>query len=311
MDASNSTPYNLPPDAVWFITGCSSGIGQALAKLVSRSSNRVVATARNPAALSSIPDGPGALKLSLDVTSSSSIEAAISGTLAKFGRIDIVVNNAGYELIGDTEAAGDEESHLLLNTNFWGTVNITKKAIGIMRDENPKNGGQQGGVILNISSMGGFMGFPGGAFYHASKFAVEGFTESVAKELPVKWNIHLSLIEPGGVETNFATSSLKVMSKRHPAYADPTYPTNALLTYLLNEENRKTWATPDSIANAIYQLVSSRRRIPIRLPLGPDAFGMISLEIENVKKDLEEFRGISLSVGDPTQMDSINFLKKA
>ncbi|OTB07437.1 hypothetical protein M426DRAFT_268703 [Hypoxylon sp. CI-4A] len=311
MDASNSKPYQLPPDAVWFITGCSSGIGQALASLIAKSPNRLVATARNPNSLSYIPDSPNVLKLALDVTSSSSIETALISTLAKFGRIDVVVNNAGYELMGDTESSGDEESHALLDTNFWGTVNVTKRALGIMRDENSKNEGQQGGLILNVSSMGGFIGYPGGSFYHASKFAMEGWTESLAKELPVEWNIHLCLVEPGGVETKFATTSMKTMSNRHPAYANPAYPTNVMITHIQNKENRKYWAEPDSVAAAIYGLASSGKRIPIRIPLGPDAFNAILAEVENVKKDLEEFREISLGVGDPKQLESIRFLGKA
>ncbi|KAI1204848.1 NAD(P)-binding protein [Annulohypoxylon truncatum] len=311
MDASNSKPYNLPSDAVWFITGCSSGIGKSLAGLIAQSSNRIVATARNPASLSYIPDGPGTLKLALDVTSKPAIESAISKALTKFGRIDVLVNNAGYELFGDTEASTDEEAHLEMDTNFWGTINAAKAVLGIMRDENPKNGGQQGGVIINVTSMGGFMGFPGGAFYHASKFAVEGWTESVAKELPVEWNIHLCILEPGGTETNFATSSLREISKKHPAYANPSYPTNALLAFIRNAENRKLWASPDAIAAAAYKLVSGGKRIPIRVPLGADAFGMATQELENIKKDMEEFKEISLGVGDPKQFESITFLKKA
>ena len=170
------------------VTGCSSGIGEALAQYIAKSSNRVVATARNPASPSSIPDSPNVLKLPLDVTSIPSIESALSKTMSSFHRIDVVVNNAGYTLVGDTEAAGDAESRALMDTNFWGMVDVTKRALGIMRDENSKSGGQQGGVVLNVSSMGGWFGFPACSFYHASKFAMEGWTESVAKELPVEWN---------------------------------------------------------------------------------------------------------------------------
>ncbi|OBT62582.1 hypothetical protein VE03_07371 [Pseudogymnoascus sp. 23342-1-I1] len=335
MNQSNEKPYHLPKDAVWFITGCSSGIGQSLALLIAKSTNRIVATARNPASLSAIPDGANVLKLALDVTSTSSIEAALSETLTKFGRIDVVVNNAGYTLVGDTEAAGDEESRALFDTNFWGMVDVAKKALGIMRDQNAKDDGQQGGVILNVSSMGGFMGFPGSSFYHASKFAMEGWTEAVAKELPVEWNskltldnvtpifsvqhtdaqnypVHLSNIEPGGVKTNYATSSLKKMAEgRHPAYSDPTYPTNALLGYMGKEENRSSWAEPDAIAAAMYRLVSRGQRIPIRVPLGADAYGMITMDIDSIKKDLDELKEISLGVGEVKQLESINFLKKA
>lgn len=184
----NNDPYHLPKDAVWFITGCSSGIGEGLAQYIAETSNRVVATARNPASMSNIPDSSNVLKLKLDVTSIESIDSAFDSTLQKFGRIDVVVNNAGYTLIGDTEGASNAESRALMDTNFWGMVDVSKRALGVMRDENVKNGGQKGGVILNISSMGGWFGFPACSFYHASKFAMEGWTEAVAKELPHDWN---------------------------------------------------------------------------------------------------------------------------
>lgn len=169
------------------VTGCSSGIGQALAQLIAQSPNRVVATARKSSALEAIPSNNRVLKLELDVTSISSIDAALQATLKKFGRIDVVVNNAGYTLAGDTESAEDGESRAVFDTNFWGMVDVTKKTLGIFRDENPKTG-QQGGVVVNVSSLGGWSGFPGQSFYHASKFAMEGWTESVAKELPASWN---------------------------------------------------------------------------------------------------------------------------
>ncbi|KAI1099520.1 short-chain dehydrogenase [Jackrogersella minutella] len=293
MDPPNTKPYHLPSDAVWFITGCSSGIGQALAQLIAKTSNRVVATARKAAALSSITDDDRVLKLELDVASISSIDAALQGTLEKFGRIDIVVNNAGYTLAGDTEAAGDEEARAVMDTNFWGMVNISKRCLRIMREENFKNG-QQGGVIMNVSSMGGYTGYPGQAFYHASKFAMEGWTESVAKEVPSIWNIHLCNLEPGGVKTNYATSSLKPIAERHIAYADPSYPANQLLGH---------------IASALAALfVSREKRIPIRVPLGSDAWGMIAKDLESTKNDLNDIKDISLSVGDAKQLDSIRFL---
>ncbi|KAI0854316.1 NAD(P)-binding protein [Daldinia vernicosa] len=308
MDAPNTKPYHLPSDAVWFITGCSSGIGQSLAQLITQTSNRVVATARKVSALSSLPTNDHVLKLELDVTSIPSIEAALQVTVERFGRIDVVVNNAGYTLVGDTEAAEDQESRAVLDTNFWGMVDVTKRALGIMRDVNP-NTGQQGGVILNLSSMGGWSGYPGSSFYHASKFAMEGWTESVAKELPASWNIHLCNIEPGGVKTNYATSSLKHMAKRHPAYAEPNYPTNVLLAYMLNEECRSLWSEPSALAAAMYQVVSRGQRIPIRVPLGADSWGMIAKDLEDTKKDLDDLKEISLGVGDPKQLETINFLK--
>ncbi|KAI1435847.1 NAD(P)-binding protein [Xylaria sp. CBS 124048] len=307
MEAPNKKPYHLPSDAVWFITGCSSGLGHALAELVAQTSNRVVATARNVASLSSLPDHERVLRLPLDVTSRESINAAFDATLERFGRVDVVVNNAGYSLVGETEAAGDAESRAQLDTNFWGTVDVTKRALGIMRDVNATNG-QQGGVILNISSMGGWMGFPGSAFYHASKFAMEGWTEAVAKELPSSWNIHFSLIEPGGIKTNYATTSLKVMAKSHPAYADPSFPANVLRAYVTDESCRALWAEPSDVAAAIYRVTSRGQRIPLRVPLGSDAWGMIATDLDEMKKDLEELKDISCGVGDEGQLDTISFL---
>lgn len=308
MEGPNTKPYKLPSDAVWFITGCSSGIGQALAQLVAQTSNRVVATARKPSALSSIPDHDRVLKLALDVTSADSIEAALHATLEKFGRIDVVVNNAGYTLAGDTESAEDGESRAVFDTNFWGMVDVSKKALGIFRDVNPTTG-QQGGVIVNVSSVGGWSGFPGQAFYHASKFAMEGWTEAVAKEVPASWNIHLTNVEPGGVKTNYATSSLKPIAKKHPAYRDPSAPTNQMLGYIQSEQGRELWAEPSALAAAIYHVVGRGSRIPIRVPLGADAWGLVAQDIEQIKKELDELKDISLGVGDPKQLETIDFLK--
>lgn len=157
----------------YLVTGCSSGMGQSLAQLIAQSSNRVVATARKLPGLSSIPTSNRVLKLELDVTSITDVEAALRATLDKFGRIDVVVNNAGYTLVGDTEGAEDKESRAIMDTNFWGMVGVTKRVLGIIRDQNPKSG-QQGGVIVNMSSMRGWSGYPAGSFYHASKFVMKG-----------------------------------------------------------------------------------------------------------------------------------------
>ncbi|KAI0102734.1 short-chain dehydrogenase [Nemania sp. FL0031] len=307
MEPPNTKPYHLPSDAVWLITGCSSGIGRAVAMLVAQTSGRVVATARKTSALSDIPTQENVFKLELDVTSTSSIDDTLQATLKKFGRVDIIINNAGYTLAGVTEVAGDAEARAVFDTNFWGMVNVSKRALRIMREENPKTG-QQGGVILNVSSMGGFTGYPGQAFYHASKFAMEGWTESVAKEVPSSWNIHLCNLEPGGVKTNYATSSLKRIADDHPAYADPSYSANQP-SHIGSEQGRAHWAEPSALAVAIFQVVSRGQRIPIRVPLGSDAWGMILRDIESVKKDLDDVKDISTAVSDAKQMDSIQFLR--
>lgn len=143
----------------------------------------------------------------------------------------------------------------------------------------------------------------------ASKFAVEGWTEAVAKEAPSTWNIHLCNIEPGGVKTNYATSSLKQTAVRHKAYSDPSFPANQLLAHIGSEQGRALWAEPSAIAAAMYQVVSRGKRVPIRVPLGADAWGLIAGNLENTKDDLDEIKDISHSVGDPKQLESIHFLK--
>ncbi|KAI5918754.1 NAD(P)-binding protein [Camillea tinctor] len=300
--ATSAKPYNLPADAVWLITGCSSGIGAGLAEfLATETTNRVVATARNPAALV-VPDGPNVLKTRLDVTSRPSIDEAFDRAIERFGRVDVVVNNAGYTLMGDTEAAGDAEARALLDTNFWGAVDVTKRALPALRD------GARGGAILFVSSFGGFCGAPGGAFYHASKFAMEGFAESVAKELDPAWGIHVCCLEPGGVSTEYLGSSMRRVPQRHPAYADA--PTTVMLKMLEDPKIREGFATPSEVAQALWAMMSAGRKLPMRLPLGTDAWAMVGMEIEEVRKELEAWKGVSCSVGDQRGLDMIEELRK-
>ncbi|KAI0193599.1 short-chain dehydrogenase/reductase-like protein SDR [Xylaria flabelliformis] len=308
--ADNSL-YTLPSDAVWFITGCSSGIGAALAtRLATQTSNRVVATARQVSALSYLPDdAPNVLKVALDVTSLEAIDAAFKKAVERFGRVDVVVNNAGYTVMGDTEAATAKEARDLFDTNFWGAVDVTKRALSVLRDENPKTG-QQGGVILFVSSMGGFITTPGGAFYHASKFAMEGFAESVAKELDPAWNIHLSILEPGGTTTEYLGRSFKYMATRHPAYAAPHMPTNAMLGLLGNEELLKNFSSADDIARGMWELLTRGQSIPIRVPLGEDAWDYVVAETDNVKKELDSLREFSRSFGGGMRSEEKAVLNK-
>ncbi len=149
----------------------------------------MIATARNPSSLSYLPDGnPNILKLALDVTKVASVDAAFAEAKKHFGEdfyLDVVVNNAGYSLSGDTEAATEEEMHREMETLFFGTVRVTMRAVEVMRQHKDHRGG---GLIFNISSLAGLIGLPGHAFYHAGKFAVEGWSESVAREMHPDWN---------------------------------------------------------------------------------------------------------------------------
>jgi NAD(P)-dependent dehydrogenase (short-subunit alcohol dehydrogenase family) len=312
-------PYNLPSNAVWFITGCSSGIGQHLALYLAKfTSSRVVATARKPADLASIPDSPNVLKLTLDVSSESSIKAAIAATLEKWSRIDVVVNNAGYGLMADTETVVLAKARAMMDANFWGAVLITQLALPIMRETNAENGGQRGGVILQVTSMGGRIAFAGNSFYHASKFALEGFTEAISKEMPEEWGISFCCVEPGGVKTNYASTSTSdpTSSATHPAYLDPSMPTNLLRKYKNNPEATKNWAEPEIVVETIYKAVrdgvGEEKALPLRLPLGADSLGMQMTATEKALRELEKVKSVALVTsgeGGEAQLESIKFLK--
>ncbi|KAJ2973671.1 hypothetical protein NUW58_g8881 [Xylaria curta] len=294
--------YNLPADAVWFITGSSSGMGLALAQqIASHPTHRLVATARNSSKLYDLLRRSERVHLvDLDVTSDNAIDAAVESALSKFGRIDVMVNNAGYGLMGDSESAlqpeGQAKARKQVETNLWGAMRLTLHAVRVFRDENPKNG-QQGGVVLNVTSLGGFAGFPGTAFYHAAKFGVEGFTESMRKEVRPDWNIHFCIIEPGGTSSNFASSSMDWLAP-HISYVAADSPTRAMEGYIKSPDMRKTWTPAERVAGAMYQVVAlaKSKPLPTRLPLTEGAWQVVKSEIAAVDKELEEFKALSLSV---------------
>ena len=147
------------------VTGCSTGLGKWLSAMAYEAGHFVVATSRNPTKLAHLPsDIHAVLKLQLDVTSPASISKCIKAALDHFGCIDVLINNAGYGLFGDTEGVHDRLAREAFETNFWGPVNLTKEMVAVFRDVNPKG---RGGAVVQMSSFGGWIGYPGGAFYYA------------------------------------------------------------------------------------------------------------------------------------------------
>ncbi|KAI1325901.1 retinol dehydrogenase 8 [Xylariaceae sp. FL0255] len=289
--------YSLPKDAVWLITGCSSGIGAALAtRLATTTSSRVVATARNVSALAYLKDDNNVLKVALNVTSPESIDEAFRQAVEKFGRVDVVVNNAGYTIFGDEEAMTLEEGKALFETNFWGTVNVTNHALPVLRDQNPKTG-QKGGLILYVSSVGGFVTSPGNAFYHASKHAMEGFADALQKELDPNWGIRSVIFQPGGTATEYAGTSMKVPAMgRHPAYDRPELPTSTMMAMFGNAKAMAAgFSTADDIAKGICETVGApvegvraekEMELPLRVPLGVWAWGAVAATMEARRDEL-------------------------
>ncbi|RMY97714.1 hypothetical protein D0862_07931 [Hortaea werneckii] len=317
MNPVNETPYHLPKDATWL--RCSTGIGRALAELIaSKPSHRLIATARNPSTLSYLPDNdPRILKLALDVTQPSKINACFATAAAHFSsgskdfHLDVVVNNAGYSLSGDTESATEDQMHEQLETNFFGTVRVAMKAVEHMRQRVPTR--DDGGVVFNLSSLAGVCAFPGHAFYHASKFAVEGWTESVAREMSPEWksefeppdplslaesianclvSVNFCLVEPAGVKTHFEGHS-KAHTAPHPAYANPAMPARKLEVFVNKGLSMGMGLEPATVAKAMYDVASRGEKIPLRLPLSSTAVNMMKMALQERLKALEEVEGFA------------------
>ncbi|KAH7109056.1 retinol dehydrogenase 8 [Dendryphion nanum] len=335
------SPYTLPPNPVWFITGCSSGIGLGLATYLSTlthsttSTPRIAATARSLSSLSTLPSAPNILKLELDVTSDSSVAAALATTVAHFGRIDVVVNNAGFNVLAEAEMVSMDAARDIMETNFWGAVRVTRAVLPILRDSNANGsavgkdgvkgveGEGRGGVILQVTSLGGRFAFAGNSFYHASKFALEGFTEALAKELMPDWNIHLCCVEPGGVKTNYAHRAVESVEARAAverakgtAYAEENTPTNLLRRYHENPAAMEGWADAEAVAEAVVRLVragdGTEGKIPLRMPLGADSWGLQRRGLQVAVERLEAAREGAVRVSGSkaeAQLKSIEFLE--
>ena len=199
---------------VWFVTGCSTGFGRELAKLVLERGWRAVVTARDKARVADLVEGHGgrALPLSLDVIDDDEIEAGVKAATEAFGRIDVLVNNAGYGYQTSIEEGVPEEIRAQFEANVFGLFAMTRAVLPLMR-------AQGRGHILNIASVAGFCGFPGSGYYAASKHAVEGFSDSLSREVgPL--GIKVTVVEPGPFRTDWAGRSLKQTRSAIPAYAD-------------------------------------------------------------------------------------------
>src|SRR5579862_7111446 len=182
---------------VWLVTGSASGLGRNIAEAVLASGDRLVATARDPRRLEDLVKkyGGQVRSAALDVVDESAAQAAVQMAVAAFGRLDVVVNNAGYGDISPFEQLSSERFKAVVDTNFYGVVNVSRAAIPIMRK-------QKGGCILQISSVGGRLARPGSSPYHAAKWAVGGFTESLAQEV-APFGVRVCALEPGGMRTNW------------------------------------------------------------------------------------------------------------
>lgn len=249
-------------DRVWFVTGASSGFGRELSKAVLARGERLVATARNPEAVRTLVEAHAerALALPLDVTDAAAAREAVGKALARFGRLDVVFNNAGYGHVGAVEELTDEELRRQLDVNLLGVINVTRAALPAMRK-------QRSGHVVQMASLNGVEPLPGGAYYTASKFAIEGFSEALAAEV-APLGIKVTIVEPGPFRTRFLKSAR--WAKPMPDYA----PSVGKTRELLHKMDGAQAGDPARAAHAILQAVDAEKP-PLRLPLGSMAFDHI------------------------------------
>jgi NAD(P)-dependent dehydrogenase (short-subunit alcohol dehydrogenase family) len=266
----------------WFITGASSGFGLSFARYALEQGYNVVATARTPGKLETLTSGaPDRLLVhKLDVTVPGDAEQAVNAAMDRFGRIDVLINNAGYGIVGAVEETPEAELRAQLETNFFGAVAVTKAVLPYMRI-------RRSGAIVNISSLGGQLSYGGYGAYSASKFALEGISEALAQEV-ASFGIKVLIVEPGAFRTSFAADALKHMPVLE-AYRDII---GGIRDFSHGMDGTQE-GNPAKAAAAIDKALSAANT-PLRLQLGADAVTAVRAHSENLLKDLAAWERVAL-----------------
>ena len=280
------------PQRVWFITGASTGFGRILAEQLLRAGHKVIATARKPEQIANLGCHykDRCLPLPLDVTDSSAIETAVDTAIKHFGRIDVLVNNAGYGLAGAIEEATEGEYMPVFETNVFGLISVTRAVLPHLRK-------QRSGHIVNLSSIGGLIGSPGWGFYNASKFAVEGFSEALAAEL-APLGIHVTIVEPGPFRTDFLGRSGVEARQRIADYDETAGKTRQYF----HDQAGKQAGDPAKAAAAIITAVEAENP-PKHLVLGKIAYNRMTQRLDQWKQELETWRELSVGADFDTAPD--------
>ena len=248
-----------------FITGSSSGLGRAAAKLFASKGWKVIASMRDPRKEKELGNISGVTLMALDVTVPHEIETVAEQVVAS-GGVDVVFNNAGYGLAGALEALTDDQIMRLVNTNMLGTIRTTKAFIPHFREK-------RAGLFINTTSLGGLVSFPFNSIYHATKWAIEGWSESMAFELN-QLGIGIKTIEPGGIRTDFFTRSLD--TGRHPAYDALV---NKFMGMITDPKQMATYSTPEQIAEVVYEAATDGKD-QLRYVAGADAKEIYAMRMQ-------------------------------
>jgi NAD(P)-dependent dehydrogenase (short-subunit alcohol dehydrogenase family) len=280
MSITASTPETRK---TWFITGAASGFGHAFAEHALAQGHNVVATARDAGRLADLvalaPDR--VLATPLDVDAAGAAEAAVQAAVARFGRIDVLINNAGYGVVGALEETPDAELRALMNTNFFGAMAVTRAALPVLR-------AQQAGAIVNISSLGGQLSFSGFSAYSASKFALEGASEALAQEV-APFGIKVLIVEPGQFRTQLAGSGM-----RHMPVIEAYQPVVGATREFAHTMHNTQAGDPRKAAVAIEKALDAEHT-PLRLQLGDDSVDAVRAHAHALLKDMEAWEAVSRS----------------
>ncbi len=275
---------------VWFITGCSTGFGRELAKEVLAAGYRAAVASRNTDDVKDIVEAypDNAIAVKLDVTKADEISAAVQQVQNKFGQIDVLVNNAGIGYFGAIEESEEDEVRRMFEINFFGLANVTKAVLPILRK-------QRSGHILNVASIGGLVGFPAVGFYNATKFAVDGFSESLAKEV-TPLGIKVTVIAPSGFRTDWAGRSANNSKVVIDDYKE---------TAGANKDNIRGYSgnqpgDPVRAAKAMIKAVESENP-PLRLLLGEAALKGARNKLDVLKKDFDAWEETTVGADFPKE----------
>jgi NAD(P)-dependent dehydrogenase (short-subunit alcohol dehydrogenase family) len=270
---------------VWFLTGASRGFGLEITRKILAQGDQVVATARRAGQIRDhFPDaGDALLPVDLDVTNADQAAGAVQAGVDAFGRIDVLINNAGRGLLGAVEEASDAAVRAVYEVNVFGTLTMQRAVLPIMRR-------QRSGHIINISSVGGLLGSAGWGIYCSTKFAMEGFSEALAQEV-APLGIRVTVVEPGYFRTDFLDASS--LDTEETIIADYDATAGAMRAHAA-DVNHAQPGDPIKAAAAIVDIASAPEP-PVHLLLGTDCVAMTEAKIENLKADLDKWRAVSLS----------------
>ncbi len=273
---------------VWMITGTSQGFGRDLVAAALERGDSVVATSRDPGKVTAqFPKaGERLMVTAMDLRDEAQVQSTVASAVKKFGKIDVLVNNAGYGMLGAVEEIGEEETRKVFEVNVFGLLRVTRAVVAHMR-------ARRSGHIVNLSSIGGLVGLPGWGIYNATKFAVEGISEALALEVK-PLGIGVTVVEPGPFRTDFLGGSLSMAQKQIAAYDATAGQTRKYQA----ENNAKQPGDPVRAAQAIVEAVTASEP-PLHLLLGALAYQRANAKLDAMRGEFEKWKGLTLGADFP------------